>query len=86
MVEIKFKKSNLYVIGQQLIYNEPDIYDAEIPEALSILLPHLANAAKGEHVHSAPWFSSKLLSSVGGQVFTSFAKSGKFGKGKCFSK
>ena len=63
------------------MFNEPDIYDAAIPEPLSISLPHLTNAAKGEHIHSAPWFNVVLLSSAGGQPFTTFAKSGKFGKG-----
>lgn len=67
-------------IGQQLMYNEPDIYDAAIPDALRTSIPQLANAAKGARVRTAPWFNLESLSSVGGQYFSIFAKSGMFGK------
>lgn len=66
------------------MYNEPYIYDVEVPQPLSGSMPNFTAAAKGEHIPSAPWFNSEQFSSADGVSFTSFAKSKKFGKGAYF--
>lgn len=68
--------------GQQLIYNEPFLYDTAIPENLMATLPSFVEVAKGSHRHQAPWFNAAEFSSKGGVTFNSFAKSKHFGKGK----
>lgn len=70
----------LETIGQQLTYNEPNIYDAEVPDTMNLSYPWFAKAANGERVKSAPWFKSAQFSSYGGQSFISYAKSKHFGK------
>ncbi|KAK3919044.1 Plancitoxin-1 [Frankliniella fusca] len=67
-------------IGKQLTYNEPDIYDAEVPDAVKSQYPSLVKATKGDFVKSAPWFNSAQFSSINGQSFVSYAKSKHFGK------
>lgn len=77
---ITVQPTALETIGKQLMFNEPDIYDAEVPETLSSILPSFTRAANGERVHTSPWFNAATFTSAGGKNFTSFAKSKQFGK------
>lgn len=71
---------DLEIIGEQLMYNEPFIYDNFIPTALESAMPNFARAAQGETKQSAPWFNAAIFMSQKSQSFTSFAKSKRFGK------
>lgn len=67
-------------LGIQLQYNEPHIYAEKVPERLETLLPQLKKAASNDTVQQSPWYQVRNLTSQDGLLFTSYAKSGKFGK------
>ncbi|XP_059175343.1 plancitoxin-1-like [Physella acuta] len=75
---ITFPYQELGQIGQQLHYNEPNIYDYHIPQQVLDKFPVFIDLIKKTHVKSPPWFSILTLKSSQGQIFTSFAKSRKF--------
>lgn len=68
------------VIGLQLLYNEPYVYSHNVPEWAEKKYPHMAMAARGQHVKKAPFTHTGTLRSLAGHLFTSFAKFSKFGK------
>jgi hypothetical protein len=72
----------LYLLGIQLTYNEPRIYGSNIPVTLENHFPHLIAAARNKRVEAAPWFHEQEITSLAGQTFYSFAKAGKFNKGR----
>ncbi|XP_033643199.1 plancitoxin-1-like [Asterias rubens] len=67
-------------IGQQLMYNYPWVYDSNLPSDLVEKTPSIVSAANKKHVSSPPWNRSVSLTSSGGQSFTCFAKSTKYGE------
>ncbi|XP_073443533.1 deoxyribonuclease-2-alpha [Dendrobates tinctorius] len=66
-------------IGTQLMYNTITPYDSSIPNPFSSDLPDLQSAAKKKQVTKPPWNRQITLTSVGGKLFTSFAKHARFG-------
>ncbi|XP_048474056.1 deoxyribonuclease-2-alpha-like [Rhincodon typus] len=66
-------------IGTQLLYNNPHVYDHSIPPSFAKDLVNLNKAATGKKLERPPWQSKVVLSSAAGKLFTSFAKSRKFG-------
>ncbi|CAL4222618.1 unnamed protein product, partial [Meganyctiphanes norvegica] len=68
-------------IGNQLLYNNPYIYESNMPSTMSGMFPVLKQVIDGKHPHKEPWFRITQLTSVGKKSFTSFAKYKKYGKG-----
>ena len=75
---MSFKFDQLQLIGQQLLYNFPQIYDYHIPENLKTkygtILDNLMKVVSGDHVRQAPWSNLNTLTTVGGEKLLSFAK------------
>ena len=68
--------AGLGVIGAQLQLNHPDVYDSATPAGTP---QSLADAAAGKY-DSAGTALGKKLTAVDGTVFTSFSKTGAWGK------
>lgn len=68
------------VIGQQLEYNYPKIYDHQLPSAFEKENPQMVAALNGKHVTSSPWNKTVPLTTSGGTGFISFAKFSSFGE------
>lgn len=66
------------LIGLQLLYNTPYVYDFNMPESLSQKFPNLYKAMKSKHVTTPPWYHEQNFSGISGTKFISFAKSAKF--------
>ncbi|VEN59183.1 unnamed protein product [Callosobruchus maculatus] len=71
---------NLDIVGIQLQYNKPYIYNTNILAALKSALPNLVAAASNKTVSNPPWFHLANISSNDGISFLSFAKSKDFNK------
>ena len=70
------------IVGKQLLYNEIAVYAKNIPDILSKQYPVLKNATNQKHVKTPPYNHKAVIRSLGMIEFTSFAKAGKWGKGK----
>ncbi|XP_063216023.1 deoxyribonuclease-2-alpha isoform X2 [Bacillus rossius redtenbacheri] len=66
------------LVGLQLMYNEPQVYNFSLAPHLPV--PHLLAAAEGGTVAHPPWFHQQVLSTQQGLQFTSFAKTSQFHK------
>nr|CAH7753566.1 unnamed protein product [Callosobruchus chinensis] len=77
---ITLNLKNLDIVGVQLQYNKPYIYNTNILAALKSALPNLAAAASNKTITSPPWFHLANISSNAGISFLSFAKSKEFNK------
>ena len=69
----------LEVVGRQLGYNAPYIYQVNLPAWVS-QYPDMVKAASGKHVRRPPYFNTELLTTSGGEKFVTFAKYSDFGK------
>ena len=63
-------------IGEQLLYNYPQVYDSYIPDHFNQLnvIANLAGVIKGDHVQAMPWFNTNYIQTVAGEIMLSFAK------------
>ncbi|GLH10780.1 Uncharacterized protein GBIM_15677 [Gryllus bimaculatus] len=77
---ISLKSSDIDKIGQQMRYNEPQIYSSNVPSKLENLYPNLVRAVAKSWIKTAPWNQMQELTSSEGISFQSFAKSKKFQK------
>ncbi|XP_076755018.1 deoxyribonuclease II [Xylocopa sonorina] len=68
------------VVGEQLMYNEIAVYAKNIPAVLGRQYPLLRNATNQIHIKAPPYTNKAKIRSLGMVEFTSFAKSGKWGK------
>ncbi|XP_072176525.1 plancitoxin-1-like [Diadema setosum] len=80
MLCISMKTLEFVKVAHQLLYNNPWVYDANIPQSFKAKFEDLVSVTEGHHVESAPWNSSVVLTSAGGQAFTSYAKFVNFGE------
>lgn len=71
-------ESALDDIGEQLLYNYPDIYDHAMPASFKSKYPKMAAAVATEHVTTPPWKRETILTSLAGRKFHSFAKYSSF--------
>ncbi|XP_071491461.1 plancitoxin-1-like [Diadema antillarum] len=78
MLCISMKTAEFVKVGRQLWYNNPWVYDANIPQSFRAQFDDLVSVMEGQHVESAPWNNSVDLTSVNGRGFTSYAKFIKF--------
>ncbi|XP_071802431.1 plancitoxin-1-like [Asterias amurensis] len=77
---VKFGYDQFETIGQQLMYNYPQVYDSNIPPKLAKNVPSLVKVTQGKHVTTKPWNKQVSLTSSGGQSFDSFAKFSNYGQ------
>ncbi|KYO25719.1 deoxyribonuclease-2-beta precursor [Alligator mississippiensis] len=75
---ITFPYASFQDIGQQLLVNQPLVYDSSVGGAFAQDLPDLALAASMKPVKAPPWNRSVTLPSLGGAPFLSLAKHRRF--------
>lgn len=75
---ISFEASQMDTVGQQLIFNEPNIYSNRVPKSLKGKFSNLERAIAKDWKKSAPYKSLTMLTSFGGRTFSSFAKGKNF--------
>ncbi len=67
------------MVGKQLLFDRPYVFDHNMPEFMAKMSPSLTMAAKGKHLDVSPYYSikiAKLLSRK--QSFMAYAKTTKF--------
>ncbi|XP_049806223.1 plancitoxin-1 isoform X1 [Schistocerca nitens] len=77
---ISMAAKSLDIVGEQLLYNEPELYSSQIPFNLKDVYPNLSLASQKKWIEAAPWFNIATLTSTKGDSFWSFAKSRHFGE------
>ncbi|XP_022085270.1 uncharacterized protein LOC110976371 [Acanthaster planci] len=77
---VTFRYNQFEKVGQQLKYNNPWVYDANLPSGLVNHTPSIRDVVNKQHITSPPWNRALDLTSKAGRKFVSFAKAGKFGK------
>ncbi|CDW55455.1 Deoxyribonuclease (DNase) II [Trichuris trichiura] len=77
---ITFNLNTLKEIGEQLYYNSPGVYAAQVPLSIAQRFPVLVKVLVGEGPKTAPFVRLAKIRSAGGEVFHHFAKSKKWGK------
>lgn len=65
-------------VGNQLLYNYPQIFDSSLPPSFATKYPNMAAAVAMKHVTASPWQKEVELKSLAGTSFISFAKYSKF--------
>jgi len=67
-------------VGQQLLYNYPQVYDSFIPDSLKSLnsISNLVKVINGDKIKTTPWFNLNVIETLGGEKLLSFAKFTKF--------
>ncbi|XP_061390116.1 plancitoxin-1 [Musca vetustissima] len=65
-------------VAEQLLFNEPNIYDHNIPNELHEKFPTFEKVLKKDWIKTAPFNNVLNLISLEGSTFKSFAKSSKF--------
>ncbi|KAM6216793.1 deoxyribonuclease-2-alpha [Rhynchocyon petersi] len=76
---VSFPFTQFLMIGRQLTYTYPLVYDQKLEGIFFQKLPILMEVIKGHHVRQEPWNSSITLTSQAGITFQSFAKFTNFG-------
>lgn len=80
MLCVTVNYETIETIGEQLLYNYPQIYDYFVPDGLlsgsnKFILNNLMNVIQGQHVQQAPWFNLNSIQTLNkGYNFLSFAK------------
>lgn len=77
---LSLSSEQIDLVGKQLIYNEPQIYETIFPQNLSTIYPNIQRLADGKRINNAPFWNEVDLKTLGGSTFKSFAKSSKFAK------
>lgn len=75
---VTIKESEMEKIGEQLLFNEPNIYYNRIPENLKDKFPTLEKVLKKDWIKLPPFNNVLNLVSLQGNTFKSFAKSSQF--------
>lgn len=72
--------NQLELIGQQLLYSYPQVYDHYIPDKLkyskinSKILNNLIRVINNEHIENEPWYNVQKITTLAGEKMLSFAK------------
>lgn len=72
--------SHINTVGKQLLYNEPDVYDQNVPDALGKLYPNFVKLINHETISVAPFWNEETLTTRGNVAFSTFAKTRQFEK------
>lgn len=84
MLCMSYSFDQLELIGQQLLFTYPQVYDYYIPDkfkyskSYSKVLSNLMRVINNEHVEQEPWYSSQKLTTLGGEEMISFSKYTEF--------
>ncbi|XP_004715648.1 deoxyribonuclease-2-alpha [Echinops telfairi] len=76
---VSFPLSQFLMIGKQLTYTYPLVYDHNLQGDFAQKFPDLEEVVEGHHVQRGPWNNSVTLTSRAGVTFQSFAKFRNFG-------
>lgn len=79
---ISVDKDQFDSIGTQLMYNQILSYKNNLPDSIAEHYPILTKAANKIRIKNAPYNNKATVKSLGNTVFSSFAKSNKWEKGK----
>lgn len=77
---LSLNASQIDVVGKQLIYNEPQIYESKLPQSLVETFPNIQSLINGKRINNGPYWNEVDLTTLNGDVFKAFAKSSKFSK------
>ncbi|XP_033119525.1 plancitoxin-1-like isoform X1 [Anneissia japonica] len=75
---ITFDLKQFQLIGEQLLYNYPSIYDSNLPDQLVDKVPSLRDVVNDKHTDTPPYKQMVTLYSKAGREFQSFSKSKGF--------
>eukprot|EP00762_Andalucia_godoyi_P003643 ANDGO_00674.mRNA.1 Plancitoxin-1 len=70
---ISVSASSLDDVGQQLLYNQPQVYDSNMPSSLASTLPNTAQVIAGQSISQAG-SHVQIIEGTSGTQFISFAK------------
>lgn len=68
------------IVGKQLIYNEPQLYEVKLPQKLRTIYPNIERLTQGKRINDSPYWSQINLKTLNQNMFKAFAKSSKFQK------
>lgn len=71
---------NLNYAGEQMQYNQPNIYKSLIKPELVSKFPNITQLIQKRFVKTPPWHNRREINSLAGESFVSFAKSRQFSK------
>lgn len=77
---ITLNSTEMEKIGEQLLFNEPNIYFQRLPVTLSDKFPHLEQAINKQWIHQEPFNNVLNIQSLQGVGFKSFAKTSQYNK------
>lgn len=77
---LSFDAKQINMVGNQLVFNEPFLYETKFPETLKDLYPNFERLIQSKGIKKGPFSSKVDLKTLNNEIFTSFAKSGKFSK------
>ncbi|XP_065366066.1 plancitoxin-1 [Calliphora vicina] len=77
---ITLNSTEMEKIGEQLLFNEPNIYYDRVPVTLSDKFPHLEQAIQKQWIRTEPFNNILDLKTLQGSIFKSFAKTSQFNK------
>lgn len=77
---VTFNATEMEKIGEQLLFNEPNIYYERLPVTLNEKFPNLELVAQKQWIKLAPFNNILNVKSLQGKEFKSFAKSPKYNK------
>lgn len=68
------------IVGKQLLYNEPELYETKITASLGKLYPNFVQLINHNTISEPPFWNQESIKTRNGVVFEVFAKTGKFAK------
>ncbi|XP_055299115.1 deoxyribonuclease-2-alpha [Sitodiplosis mosellana] len=77
---LSLNANQIDVVGKQLIYNEPQVYESKLPQSLVEAFPNIQRLIEGKRIINGPYWNEVDLTTLNGEVFKAFAKSSKFSK------
>lgn len=77
---LSLDSNQIDIVGNQLIYNEPQIYESKLPQSFAMNYPNIQRLIEGKRIKDGPFWNDADLTTLGGSTFKSFAKSSKFSK------
>lgn len=77
---ISLAGDQINVAANQLIYNQPQIFEHKLTDKLKAKYPSIGHLLTQQHVGNGPYWNEANITTINGDQFKSFAKSRQFGK------
>lgn len=77
---LSLSANQIDIVGEQLIFNEPQIYESRLSQSLTKTYPNIKRLIEGKRINNGPYWNDADLKTLDGSNFKSFAKSSKFYK------